>query len=78
MRWASQIGSGIRSGVSSQAKPNIMPWSPAPWALSWSSPLLPVRTSSDLVTPTLMSGDCSSIETMTPQVLPSKPNDSRS
>ena len=30
MRWASAIGSGISSGVSRQAKPNIIPWSPAP------------------------------------------------
>ena len=29
-RCASAIGSGISSGVSSQAKPNIIPWSPAP------------------------------------------------
>ena len=29
-RCASAIGSGISSGVSSQAKPNIRPWSPAP------------------------------------------------
>ena len=33
MRCASQIGNGMRSGVSSQANPNIIPWSPAPWAL---------------------------------------------
>ena len=34
MRWASAIGSGISSGVSRQANPNIIPWSPAPssWA----------------------------------------------
>ena len=30
MRWASAIGSGMSSGVSRQAKPNIIPWSPAP------------------------------------------------
>ena len=29
-RWAISIGSGISVGVSSQAKPNISPWSPAP------------------------------------------------
>ena len=28
--WASMIGRGMSSGVSLQAKPNIMPWSPAP------------------------------------------------
>ena len=28
--WAIWIGAGISSGVSSQAKPNIIPWSPAP------------------------------------------------
>ena len=33
----------------------------------------PLRTSSDSSTPWAMSGDCSSIDTMTPQVLPSKP-----
>ena len=33
-RWASAIGSGISSGVWSQAKPNIRPWSPAPWRSS--------------------------------------------
>ena len=40
--WASEMGVGISSGVSSVAKPNIMPWSPAP----------PVST------PCAMSGDC--------------------
>ena len=30
IRCASAIGSGISSGVSRQAKPNIIPWSPAP------------------------------------------------
>ena len=33
-RWAIAIGSGISSSVSRHAKPNIMPWSPAP---RWSS-----------------------------------------
>ena len=33
IRWASAIGRGISSGVSLQAKPNIMPWSPAPMSL---------------------------------------------
>ena len=36
-RWAIVIGSGISSGVSSQAKPNIRPWSPAPWRSSGST-----------------------------------------
>ena len=51
-RWARAIGSGISSGVSRQAKPNISPWSPAP----------PVST------PWAMSGDCGSIADSTPQV----------
>ena len=38
----------------------------------------PVRVSKAVSTPWAMSGDCSSIESMTPQVWPSKPNDSRS
>ncbi len=56
--WASWIGAGISSGVSSQAKPTIIPWSPAP----------PVST------PWAMSGDCSAMETRTPQVSKSNPN----
>ncbi len=51
-RCARAIGSGISSGVSRQAKPNISPWSPAP----------PVST------PWAMSGDCGSIADSTPQV----------
>jgi hypothetical protein len=39
---------------------------------------LPERCSSDAFTPWLMFGDCSSIDTITPQVLPSKPKLSRS
>jgi hypothetical protein len=50
------MGSGISSGVSRQAKPNIMPWSPAPW--SWLSPAATARLEG-VVTPPLMSGDCS-------------------
>ena len=34
-RCANMIGAGISSGVSSQAKPNIRPWSPAPCS-AWS------------------------------------------
>ena len=51
------IGSGISSGVSRQANPNMRPWSPAP----------PVST------PCAMSGDCLSIVLMTAHVLLSKP-----
>jgi hypothetical protein len=51
------IGSGISSGVSSHAKPNIIPESPAP----------PTST------PCAMSGDCSSMLLMIPQVSASKP-----
>ena len=57
-RWASWMGAGISSGVSSQAKPTIIPWSPAP----------------PVLTPWAMSGDCSSMDTRTPQVSKSKPN----
>ena len=51
------MGAGISSGVSSQANPTIIPWSPAP----------------PVLTPWAMSGDCSSIDTSTPQVSKSKP-----
>ena len=44
-RCAMVIGSGISSGVSSQAKPNIRPWSPAPWRSSGSTEP-PARVSS--------------------------------
>ncbi len=56
------MGAGISSGVSSQANPNIIPWSPAP----------PVST------PRAISGDCLSMDTMTPQVSASNPNPGRS
>jgi hypothetical protein len=75
-RCASQIGIGMRSSVSSHAYPNIIPWSPAPIS-SHLSPV-PARCSAALSTPMAMSGDCSSIEVITPQVLPSNPYDSRS
>ena len=70
-RCASQIGIGIRSSVSLHAYPNIIPWSPAPIS-SYESPV-PARCSAALSTPIAMSGDCSSIDTMTLHVLPSKP-----
>ncbi len=56
-RCASAIGSGISSGVSRHAKPNISPWSPAP----------PVST------PWAISGDCGSMADSTAQVSLSKP-----
>ena len=71
-RCASAIGSGISSGVSEQAKPNIMPWSPAPCESSTCSES-PARSSRALSTPCAMSGDCEPIETLTPQDAPSKP-----
>ncbi|RAO49864.1 hypothetical protein PSN01_04585 [Micromonospora saelicesensis] len=71
-RCASAIGSGISSGVSEQAKPNIMPWSPAPCASSALSDA-PVRSSKALSTPCAMSSDCAPMETLTPQEAPSKP-----
>ena len=64
---ASVIGSGISCAVSRQAKPNIIPWSPAP--VSSNGSRSPVSfTSSDLSTPIAMSGDCSSTDTETPHV----------
>ena len=72
-RCANQIGRGMRSGVSLQAYPNIIPWSPAPWPLMMSSPLFPLRCSSLMSTPCAMSGLCASSATTTPQVFPSKP-----
>ena len=73
--WASEMGSGMSSGVSSQAKPNIMPWSPAPL----SSALSPASLlSSDWSTPRAMSALCSSMFVMTAQVSQSKPYFARS
>ena len=69
-RWAKAMGAGIYSGVSSQAKPNIMPWSPAPVSLSSA---LPSFASSEWSTPRAMSPLCSSMLVSTAQVLPSKP-----
>ena len=65
IRWASAIGSGISSGVSRQAKPNIIPWSPAP---SSNAGAASSRTSSAESTPWAMSGDCSLTDTSVPQV----------
>ena len=56
-RWARSIGSGIRVLVSSQAKPNIMPWSPAP----------------PMSTPMAMSPDCGCRWQSTWQVSAAKP-----
>ena len=56
------IGSGMSRSVSPHAKPNIMPWSPAPCAF------FDLRT-----TPRAMSADCSCRRLITPQPLPSKP-----
>ena len=73
MRCASAMGMGMYSGVSSQAKPNIMPWSPAPMSFSPTE-----RPSSAALTPCAMSGlwPCSAVSTA--QVLPSKPYLARS
>ncbi len=56
---ASEMVSGISSGVSLQAKPIIIPWSPAPWSSKGSSSKSPERSSSEWSTPAAMSGDCS-------------------
>ena len=66
------IGSGMSSGVSSQAKPNIRPWSPAPWRSSGSA-LPSARSSKASSTPWAMSGDCLPIDTEMPHDSPSKP-----
>src|SRR6185369_12887439 len=65
MRCASAMGSGMSSGVSRQANPNIIPWSPAPssWAAASS------RTSSAALTPIAMSGDWPFTETSVPDDL---------
>jgi len=72
-RCASQTGSGMRLGVSSLAYPNMRPWSPAPWASRGSTSSAWVRASSEVLTPTAMSGDCCPIERETPQDSPSNP-----
>ena len=60
--WAQKMGAGMRVGVSLQAKPNIMPWSPAPWS-----------SGAARSTPWAMSGDWWSMEEITAQVSASKP-----
>ena len=72
-RWASEIVSGINSGVSSHAKPTMVPWSPAPWRSCGSPVLSSSRTSQEVATPSAMSPDCRLRETITPQVSASKP-----
>ena len=66
------MGSGIRSEVSLQANPTIIPWSPAPMRSMSSRSLLATPrclSSRERLTPELMSLDCSWIETTTPQLL---------
>ncbi len=71
-RCARWIGSGINSGVSSHAYPNISPWSPAPCRSS-SSSSPSTRFSYAVSTPCAMSGDCEPMDTETPHEAPSKP-----
>ena len=66
---ASEIGNGMNSGVSLEAYPIIIPWSPAPTS---SAPISP-RTSSAWVTPLEMSVDCSSKAIKTEQPSQSNP-----
>ncbi len=66
------MGMGMSVGVSSQAYPNIMPWSPAP-IVSTSSWIVPVLCSIASLTPMAMSGLWDAMAICTPQVLPSKP-----
>jgi len=62
--WASWMGRGMYWGVSRQANPIIIPWSPAPCFLpAFSSPSTPIA----------MSGDCGSTATSTLQPSASKP-----
>ena len=72
-RCANAIGSGISSGVSRHAKPNMRPWSPAPWRSISSSSPESTRDSQALSTPWAMSGLWPPIETFTPHDAPSKP-----
>ena len=62
----------MNSGVSSQAKPNIIPWSPAPTA-STSSFIVPSLCSRASSTPIAMSALCSSIALITAHVSQSNP-----
>ena len=64
IRCASAIGSGMSSGVSRQANPNIIPWSPAPSSFADASS----RTSRAASTPWAMSGDWPLTDTSVPQV----------
>ena len=59
------MGSGISSGVSRHANPNIIPWSPAPSSYCAS---VSARTSNALSTPIAMSADCSLTDTSVPHV----------
>ena len=72
-RWERSTVKGIRPSVSLQAKPTIIPWSPAPVdrRASAASPL--ARCSRAVVTPWLMSADCWLTWAMTPQEPPSSP-----
>ena len=70
---ASEIGSGISSGVSLLAKPIIMPWAPAPVRSYLSLPAAPERASRAVVTPAEISALCSLIATITPLVVASNP-----
>ncbi len=72
-RWDKLTVKGISSGVSLHANPTIMPWSPAPM-VSRSSSLVPSpRLYRAVLTPWLMSCDCSCIETLIPQLFASIP-----
>ncbi len=59
-------------GVSLVAKPNMMPWSPAP-CRSRGSTEPRSRCSNALLTPAAMSDDCAPIDTLTPHDSPSNP-----
>ena len=66
--WDREIGNGINSGVSVQAKPTIIPWSPAPSSSKSFLDEEPPRVSRERVTAWEMSDDCSFTDTVTPQV----------
>ena len=70
-----QIGEGtvVTHGGQALGQPNIMPWSPAP-IRSIGSVVAPVWVSKDSSTPWAISGDCSWMRLITPQVSQSKPN----
>ena len=75
---AREMAYGMYSSVSLVAKPNIMPWSPAPMASSSSSDILFSFASKALFTPSAISCDCSSMAVITPQVSQSNPYFARS